>query len=116
MRYRKLDANGDYVIGTGSDFYVDQPEAVAQAVLTRLSLWTGDWFLDSTEGTPYRGDVMGKYNQISHDAAIKQRILQTPGVDSILSYSSSFDGNTRALSVSATIDTIYGQATISEIL
>lgn len=116
MRYRKLDTNGDYVIGTGADFLIDQPEAPAQAVLTRLSLWTGDWFLDLTEGTPYRGDVLGKYNQINHDAAIKQRILQTPGVNSILTYSSTYDGNTRLLSVSATIDTTYGQATISEIL
>lgn len=116
MRYRKLDSNGDYVLGTGADFYVDQPEAPAQAVLTRLELWTGDWFLDKTEGTPYQGDVLGKYNQINHDAAIRQRILQTPGVNSIIDYASNFDGDTRTLAVGATIDTIYGQATISEIL
>ena len=54
MRYRKLDAAGDFVFGHGAaDYHRDSPEAVAQAVLTRLKLHRGEWFLDRSEGTPY---------------------------------------------------------------
>src|SRR5512138_1652145 len=117
MRYRKLDANGDYTLGSGSDFLRDSPEAVAQAIKTRLALWAGEWFLDITDGTPWKESILGKrVNGKNPDAAIKQRILGTQGVTEITSYSSSFDGNTRALTVTATISTQYGAATITEIL
>jgi len=117
MRYRKLDANDDYTIGTGSDFHVNNPDAVAQAVLTRLRLWRGEWFLDTADGTPWSTEILGKRQRGRNpDAAIKQRILGTQGVNEILSYNSTFDGNTRRLSVNATVGTIYGQATISEVL
>jgi hypothetical protein len=112
MRYRKLDANGDYTLGTGADFHVDTPDAVAQSVLTRLDLYSGEWFLDTTDGTPWRTEVLGKYTKGTYDTVIRQRILSTPGVNSILEYASSFDGATRSLSISATIDTIYGAATV----
>lgn len=112
MRYRKLDSNGDYTLGTGADFYQDQPEAVAQAVLTRLLLHTGEWFLDVTDGTPWGADVLGKYTLSTYDTVIQQRILSTPGVQGIDSYTSSIDMNARTLTITATIDTIYGQATV----
>lgn len=117
MRYRKQDANGDYVFGHQlSDFFQDVPEAVAQAAVTRLMLFTGEWYLDSTDGTPWRTEVLGKYTQETYDVVIKDRILGTEGVQEILSYSSSFDGNSRALSVTATIATVYGQAPIATTL
>lgn len=112
MKYRKLDANGDYTLGTGADFYQDQPEAIAQAVLTRLLLFAGEWFLDTTDGTPWRTDVLGKYTKDTYDTIISQRILSTDGVQGISAYSSSYDATARALSISATLDTIYGQATM----
>lgn len=115
MRYRKLSASGDYTLGTGQDFYIDKPEAVAQAVMTRLKLWRGEWFIDVQDGTPYSQEILGKRQRGgSPDGAIKRRILQTEGVKEILSYSSNFDGNTRRLKIDATIATIYGTAQVSE--
>lgn len=117
MRYRKLDANGDYTFGhQQADFYRDQPEAVAQAVQTRLGLFTGEWFLDTTDGTPWRTDILGKYTQGAYDAVLKDRILQTDGVKSIDAYSSSLDRNARRLTVNATISTIYGTASVQATL
>lgn len=76
MRYRKQDENGDYAFGNqGADFYVDSQEAVAQAVQTRLLLNQGEWFLDTTEGTPYSTQILDKYTATKYDAAIRQRIL-----------------------------------------
>lgn len=116
MKYRKLDADGDFTLGTGGDFLQNSPETVAQAVKTRLALWTGEWFIDITDGMPWNQEVLGKRNGRNPDSAIRQRILTTPGVTSIESYSSTFDGETRRLSVACTINTDYGQTTISEAL
>lgn len=117
MRYRKEDANGDYVFGHQlADFYQDVPEAVAQAVKTRLGLFTGEWYLDTTDGTPWRTEVLGKYTKETYDAVIKDRILGTQGVTEILTYSSTFDGDSRELDVAGMIDTIYGQVPIATTL
>lgn len=108
MRYRKLDADGDYVFGgQQTDFYTDVPEAVGQAVLTRLRLFRGEWFLDTTEGTPL-DQIIGKYTAGTFDAAIRQRILATQGVTALTAYSSDLNADTRALRVVATITTQYG--------
>ena len=117
MRYRKLDSAGDYTLGSGADFLKNSPEAVAQAVLTRLHLWKGEWFVDVSDGTPYMQDILGKrYQRKNPDSVIKSRILGTPGVTEITSYDSRFDGETRSFTVAATINTAYGAATISETL
>ena len=50
MKYRKLTENGDYAFGRGgADMHADTPEAVGQAVLTRLRLFAGEWFVDLKE-------------------------------------------------------------------
>ncbi len=117
MKYRKLDASGDYSLGSGADFLSNSPEAVAQAVLTRLRLWLGEWFVDTSDGTPYLTEILGKRKGGKNpDGAIRQRILGTTGVTEITDYSSSFDGSTRKFTVSATITTDYGTATITETL
>ena len=117
MRYRRLDENGDYQIGRSqSGFLANTPECVAQAVSTRLKLWAGEWFLDTTEGTPYTTQVLGKYTDDSYDRAIQMRILETPGVVSVDTWASQYDGRNRSLSIQATITTVYGQATVVEAL
>lgn len=111
MRYRALDADGDYSFGQGpGEFLVDSPEAVGQAAKTRLALWTGEWFLDLLEGTPYATQILGENTKGTYDQAIQERIIETPGVTRITEYASTLQG--RALSVAATIMTQYGETTI----
>ena len=112
MRYRALSASGDYQFGRAGLFLANSPEAVAQAVLTRLKLWAGEWFLDSREGTDYQARILGHGTQGTRDVAIKERILGTPGVRQILTYASSVDA-ARKMTVSALIDTPYGTATVT---
>lgn len=108
-RYRALSSTGDYTFGQGErNFLVDSPAMVGQKVRTRLLLWTGEWFLDVTAGTPWLQQVVGKNKNPTYDLAIQQRILQTQGVKSIVSYSSNVSAD-RRLSVSVTIETIYGE-------
>lgn len=117
MRYRKLDDNRDMQFGgQQNDFYRNVPEAPAQSVLTRLSLLSGEWYIDLLEGTPYQGGVLGKHTQQSYDPIIRDRILNSEGVLAILAYESIFDGDLRTLTVRAEIDTIYGTTTVVGVL
>jgi hypothetical protein len=113
MRNRQMTVDGDYLFGYGANFLVDTPEAVGQAVLTRLKLFAGEWFLDNREGLDL-DQILGYGTQATRDQQVQQRILGTPGVKAIASYSSQVSG--RAFSVTATLDTIYGKTTISEVL
>lgn len=113
MRYRKLDAEGDMVFGHGRDDYLSKTEAVAQSVLTRLRLWKSEWYLDTEEGTPYMTDVLGKGTESSSVAALQSRVLDTPGVRSILEIHATQDPETRQASFSMTLDTIYGEVTVN---
>jgi len=117
MRYRKWKDGTDIQFGHGdADYWIDDPRGVAQAVVSRLRLLAGEWFLDLTEGTPYVGGVFGKQTRESYDPVIRARILDTDGVTAITKYESSFDGDTRKLTVYVKIDTRYGPATIEEVL
>jgi hypothetical protein len=115
MRYRKLTATGDYSFGSGQlDFWNNVPEAVGQAVQTRLLLWLGEWFLDINAGTPYMQGILGKYSQETADTVIKDQIIETQGMVDIADYSSTRpqDQNTRGMLVTTSIDTIYGTTSV----
>jgi hypothetical protein len=114
MKYRALDALGDY--SAGKPFLANSPDTVAQAISTRLKLWRGEWFVDRTEGTPYNAEVLGKRGSRNPEIVIKQRILGTPGVTAIAAFSSAYDGDTRLLTINATVDTLYGPVTLTEVL
>lgn len=117
MRYRKLDNNGDFTFGQGDgNFHVNTPAAVAQAVKTQLSLIEGEWFLDTTLGTPYNSKILGAGHISTYDAAIQEVIMNTQGVTKITQYSSNYNPATRQARVSATIDTLYGSISMSTIL
>lgn len=119
MRYRKLTTDNDYSFGNGQlDFYRDVPEAVGQAVLTRLLLFLGEWYLNIEAGTPYFQGVLGKHSQLTADTTIQQSILNTTdgqgaiAVTDISKYESTLNPDTRALDAETAIDTIYGPTQI----
>lgn len=114
MRYRREDDDGDYTFGQGDDTWlINSPEAVAQAVKTRFLLWYGQWFLNTTTGTPWVQSVLGKQKPETYNLAIRQRILETQGVNSILSFDTNLNTSSRRVVFTATIDTIYGTTTVT---
>ena len=117
MKYRRLDANGDMVLGGGlAAFIVDSPEGVAQAIKTRLKLWAGEWFLDTSEGTPWAQAVVGKGDIARAGYALRSRILGTRGVQSLDFFSYTVNTETRSLSLTAEVTTSYGAVIISEVI
>lgn len=114
MRYRALDANGDFTFGQGGNNYlVNSSECVAQAVLTRLLLWLGEFFLDTTQGTDWAGSVLGKNTETTRDATLQDIILGTPNVTALVSYSSNLDPTTRMFTVQCTVTTAFSTTGIS---
>jgi hypothetical protein len=114
MRVRKLDANGDYSFGHGeADFWINQPEGVAQKVQTRLLLWVGEWFLDKTVGTPWLQQILGYNTAANRDIAIRTVIIQTENVTLLSNYNSSVGGSgPRGLVVSGLITTTFSKTPI----
>jgi hypothetical protein len=109
VRVRKLTESGDYSFGNGeADFWINQPEGVAQKVRTRLLLFLKEWFLDQTVGTPWFQQILGFNTAANRDVAIRTVILQTNGVTALSNYSSSVGGTgPRGLVVSGLITTVY---------
>ena len=109
MRYRKLDVYGDMPFGHGSsDYYVDEWKLVLQAIVTRLKLWQGEWYLDESYGTPWTQEILGKTNKSIRNAALKKVILETYGVEDLAKFVSKFDRTTRSYKVNFKANTIYG--------
>ncbi|MEH0868036.1 hypothetical protein [Phytobacter diazotrophicus] len=114
MRYRREDDNGEYTFGQGDDTWlINSPEAVAQAIKTRFELRYGQWFLDTTTGTPWIQSVLGKQKPEIYNLAIRQRILETAGVSSITAFDTTVNTSTRRVSFTATVETIYGTTTVT---
>jgi hypothetical protein len=114
MRYRRLDpVTGDMTFGHGQDnFWVNAPEGVGQWVMTRLRLNQGEWFADTTEGTPWMTQVLGERTRATRDVVVFDRVQSTPNVTDVLGYSSQVDPNARAWAASMTIDTVYGAVAV----
>lgn len=108
---RKLDEAGDVMFGRGLQSFHSGSPATVQRTRTRLLLVLGEWFLDTSEGTPWWENedstarpIMGVTRNLGYaEAVLKARILGTDGIASIESWSMSFNGDTRKLSVSATV-------------
>ncbi|WJV25926.1 MULTISPECIES: hypothetical protein [Pseudomonas] len=107
MTVRRLDENGD-IVTQGQQFIAGREE-IAQTVLTRLRLFLGEYFRDTTDGTPWYEQILGKFTSLSSaEAALRARIANTPGVIRLTSFSADFDINTRRYSVTAGILTEFG--------
>ena len=115
-RTRKLDKNGDPVIS--GQVWIYDIEAIAQTINTRLNLFSGEFWRDVTEGTPWIGRILGKNNSTntlqSKSTILKNIIRNTQGVISILEWSSDFSYTDRKFSVNATVLTEYGVLGINE--
>ena len=113
MRYRKEDADGDYVFGAAAVFMIDSPEAVTQAVRTRMRLYAGEWILDKREGLDLTL-ILGYGTQTTRDREVQRRISRTAGVRRIISYTSNVEA--RGFRVEARVETDYGEVNIDEVI
>ena len=111
LKYRSLDADGDYTFGINR--YEKNREAVAQAIQTRMYLLLGEWWENTGDGLPLFQEIlsafMGDERKQAVDLIISERILGTKGVKRIVEYSSEFDN--RHYAAQCSIDTVHGNLT-----
>ena len=113
MTVRKLDENGD-IVTQGTQFLTGVEE-IEQTIRTRLRLFLGEYFRDISDGTPWFEQILGKGTSMSaREAALRNRILRTPGVVRLTSFSTDFNVDTRKYTVTAGALTTFGLLTVTE--
>lgn len=101
-----LDASGDVVFIRGA-------ERVRQQLEFHMSLWAGEWFLDTSAGVPYNPQILGKLggSALTLDAVIgilRDQMLSVDGVLSITDFQYTFDPAERFLRVNAELMSEFG--------
>jgi hypothetical protein len=113
MTVRALDENGD--IKTSGVQFISGQDEIAQTITTRLKLFSGEYFRNITDGTPWFDIILPKNTSLSlKDSFIKSRIAETNGVRGLLSYSSNYDIDLRKYSVSSEVLTEFGVLQINQ--
>lgn len=106
---------GDLLLENFDLQLVEGKDQIAQNLAIRLRFILGEWFLDTTAGVPYYDDFFIKApNQIRIESVLKEEILDTPGVDQILSFTSTFNAQRRIYSVTFSVSTIRGEITLTQ--
>lgn len=111
-----LDSNNDIIVDDGQFKLVTDGAKVAQHVRSRLLFYQGEWFLDLSAGVPYFQKIFTKPADVGEvESIIKSEILQTEGVERLLTFESDYNSETRKLTMSASLETVYGVIDMSEV-
>jgi hypothetical protein len=82
---------------------------ILQSILENLGIWLGEWFLDTTLGIDYYGQVFVKNPNLSTiNAMLLTAILTTPGVTLVTAYGFTPNFITRTLAVTFSCQTTNG--------
>ena len=114
MKYRRLDENGDMLPVTAVNVHFEGREAVGAAVRSSILSFRGEWWEYPDEGIPvelFFGRTTGENKRV-FEALLRDRILDTQGVSSVVSLVIEDDPETRKRAVSVTVDTEYGEISV----
>jgi hypothetical protein len=114
--YLQLDDAYDPIFADGTA--LTDAAAVAQAILTRLKLFFGEWWENLNLGLPVFQQMLGQLGSARGIAAMELAITQniaglTPYVTAVTDVQVSFVAG--RLTYTATVQTIYGAVTISNV-
>lgn len=99
--------DGDIV--TAGEHFASGKTATQQAIIRRLRLFLGEYFLDGTEGTPWFQSILGKNPHEVAEAQIKRRIIGTKDVMALTQFDYTFETRTRTIRVVARILDIHNE-------
>ena len=113
ITYLPLDANNDPDFNPMNS--LSGVEAVAQAILTRLNLFLGEWWEDLNRGLPVfqkmLGQLASKRGLAAMTLAVQQNVAGTPYVIQPVTVVTAF--NAGALAFKVTANTVFGIVTVT---
>ena len=90
-------------------------DEIQQAILIALRTGLGEWIFDLLAGVAYRSLIRGrKRPDAVIEAEIRRVISQVDGVTRIPSVTLDHNPLTRQLTMTATVETIYGETAVSQ--
>lgn len=99
-----IDKNAHLVTGA---------EAIRQRILLKLSIWKGEWFLDSDVGMPYVDEILGKRGALDLlRRMVKKKVEETPGVIQVTKITVNMSAAYRNASVYVEFDTKFGRLSV----
>lgn len=108
MIIRNLTPAGDWTFGAGIQNYLTANAAIAQDISTWLKLWVGNCFFALQSGINYT-QYFNKNQQAPLLAALQAGIASRDGVTGINQVSADLDPQSRQMTVTYNISTIYTQ-------
>lgn len=106
----------DIVIENNRFSLVEGSNYVEQKLKFNLQTFLGECFSNTTIGTPYFQEILGKKNNLPQiEALIKDEIIKTPGVINLTFFELDYDNNTRKLLVSFSVESEEGIININEL-
>ena len=113
---RGLDVNHDWTFGKGQQNYLQANAAIGQDCDTRLLMFLNDCFFDQSGWVDWL-NILGSTNQQGLNLAVSGILLATAGVTAILQLSVAINTQTRDLTISYQVRTVYsvyaGQTSLS---
>ena len=107
MRTLKIDDNNNLVISQNSLKIIDNVEACAQDTKTRIGLFAGEDYWDTTKGINYFDNVLGVYvGQDDIKKQIRKRIMDNPEIYSVNKMELKKENN--KVTLTTEINSIYG--------
>lgn len=80
MKYRRFDSNGDYTFGNNNGSFLNGVEAIAQAIKTKVMLFSSEWWEDISIGIPMfesiLGNVSSENDNMTYTLLITKRIKE----------------------------------------
>lgn len=106
-----LDASHDLYASGGRIALVAGADAIAQSIETRLLLFSGEFYLDTDAGFPWREEVfISSPDRERIESLAKAEILSVDNVRDLREFSMTIDPQTRQLRIEFVVDTTFGTA------
>jgi hypothetical protein len=114
IRVRRIGDGYEPAFGQGQADFIEDLDAVAQIIKSRLLLFKGEWWEDVNEGLPMFQSILGvKRGKDVIDTLVQDRILSTRYVTGIQSIDSAYNPADRSYSITMVVDTQFGVLTVS---